>query len=305
MNSSPIDEIVTFDPMWPPNRKDVDLRKWYRRVLPKTQTKPDSVWSSMSSDIQLPCSEVSIPSEERVGHSMSIARRNALELAQQLRRPDECACTMWPQCADILYLPVPCNRDADTQLHMEGAFCSNSAAGVHQIVKRITGCADVHVPMESDNMPLSIDANEDGSMDVRRKVFLDHFSGMDLVADAIQPAAGNSNGGASAPIAGVGSSTRPASREARVTPGPPAESVQPGSSTASEAEVLPFSDFCPSVGAQCAKKDASAYARHTPTPPALPYCHTDSRTPIHTQTDRQTDRQTYIQTDRQTDRQTD
>ena len=93
-----VHEIVKFNPMVPSGRGDVDLRKWRKRSLPRRQTKPDTVWSSMFAGprAQQPLSASSTISSKVVGSSSAVARRNALELAQQLRRPDDCACDEWP-----------------------------------------------------------------------------------------------------------------------------------------------------------------------------------------------------------------
>ena len=120
----PAHKVVTFNPLRPPGRRDVDLEMWKTRKLPRTQTKPDTVWSSKCAATVLRRPSLSITESmfERVGDSVAVARRNALELAQQLRRPGECACTSWPCYRGVLYLPVPNHMDEETKLHIEGAF---------------------------------------------------------------------------------------------------------------------------------------------------------------------------------------
>ena len=116
----PISETVEFNPMVPPGRADVDLRGWRKRSLPRRHTKPDTVWSSMfvGPPASQPLSNLRKNSVKMHGASLAVARRNALELAQQLRRPDDCSCDEWPCFDNVLYLPVPDHMNEDTELHI-------------------------------------------------------------------------------------------------------------------------------------------------------------------------------------------
>ena len=193
--------------MVPPGRADVDLRGWRKRSLPRRRSTPDTVWSSMfvGPPASQPLSNLRKNSVKMHGVSLAVARRNALELAQQLRRSDDCSCDDWPCFDNVLYLPVPDRVNEDAELRIEGAYCGHSGVGVYQQVVGKRGYRDVNVPLASSRDPLLIDVEDDNGVGVRQRVFLDEYRGAQFAAarDGSPGAAAPSNVAVESAVAGT------------------------------------------------------------------------------------------------------
>ena len=106
----------------------------------------------------------------------AIARRNALELAQQLGRCDALACNGWPCAQNALLLPVPNRLNEDTRLRIEDSFCEPYVVGVYNRVEGSSKASVTHVPpsrIVSDS--LMADISED-DMKSRQDAFLENYA---------------------------------------------------------------------------------------------------------------------------------